>query len=230
MVSPSIVMTNLPHVQDSITYDYEAFDYVCQTAVNVFSINVRADSPYQSLDDLINDAKERPGELSYGHLGRYTDLHLNVYTLAYDAEVDIVDVPYRGDAASLVALLAGDVDFSLNSVISILDRDDLRPLAVMWDQRHPALPEVPTTAELGYPQFFVGQQGIFAPAGTPKEVLAKLEEACAIALEDDGFKQAAENQQAVLMYNSGADFAKAVAEDFITKGDLISTLREELEE
>src|SRR5699024_9505386 len=46
MVSPSIVMTNLPHVQDSITYDYEAFDYVCQTAVNVFSINVRADSPY----------------------------------------------------------------------------------------------------------------------------------------------------------------------------------------
>ncbi len=224
MVGPSIVMANLPYVQKNLGYSVDSFDYVCHMASNPFVLATRARSPYKTLQDVIDATRKSPGTMSYGHVGRYTDLHLNGWSLFEKAKVDVVDVPYRGGAQATQALLAGDIPLIINSVIAVVGRNDLRPLAVFWDKRHPGLPDTPSTTELGYPVTFYGQQGLYAPKGTPPQVLAKLEKACLATLETDDFKAAAKTMQAVVTPMPGAEFRRSVKANYDAKGVILKAL------
>lgn len=224
MIGPSIVMTNLPYTQKDLSYGFDSFDFICQLNVNAFVLAVRADAPYKRLEDLIQAARKNPGKYNYGHSGTYTDVHLNMLTLAREAGVEVQDIAYRGDGPNLLRLLAGDLEFTINSVVSVASRNDVRPLAIFWDRRHPALPNVPTVRELGYSSFFTGYQGLYAPKGTPKQVIAKLENFCVKAVETEEYQTTARNQGAAVVPLKSEQFAREVKANYEAKGKLFAEL------
>jgi tripartite-type tricarboxylate transporter receptor subunit TctC len=141
-----------------------------------------------------------------------------VETLSKQANVKMQDLAFRGDAAMLLRLLGGDLDFGVNSTGAISTRPDVRPIAVFWDRRHPALPNVPTVTELGYPSSPPGYQGVFAPKGTPRAVIEMLEKSCEVATQDETLKGHATRQGVPLVYLKSADFAQLARADYELKG------------
>ena len=224
MVGPTTPITNLPYMQKDLAYQFDSFDYVCQVFVNAFMVTVRADSPYKTLAQLLDAARANPGKFNYGHAGLFTGPHLNMLTLAKQAGVQVQDIPYKGDALILQRLLAGDLQFAVNSAGAVVTRPDVRVLAVFWDRRHPALPDVPSVTELGYPSSPPGYQGVFAPKGTPRPVLQALEQTCEKSVASDTYKTFAKNQGVPLVFLKGDDFAKLSRADYEMKGHIFKEL------
>ena len=134
--------------------------------------------PVRSVKELIAFAKARPNEILFSSSGSGSGQHLAMELLNRMAGIQLVHVPYKGTAPSIVDLVAGRVSVTSASAISTMPHvraGRLRPLAVASAKRSPSVPELPTVAEAGIPGFAVDQwYALFAPAGTPKEVVAKL--------------------------------------------------------
>jgi tripartite-type tricarboxylate transporter receptor subunit TctC len=141
-------------------------------------IVVRADLPVKTLGDLIALAKKEPGKLNYSSGGSGSFPHLAMELLKHDAGIDIVHIPYKGNAPALLALLAKDVDLmstNIGDVLQYIQAGKLRPLAVTGATREETLPNVPTVAEASVPGYAAaGWFGFFAPAKTPKPIIDKL--------------------------------------------------------
>ncbi len=224
LVGPTTPITNLPYTMKDLPYQFDSFDFVCQVFVNAFTLTVRANSPYKTLKDVLEAARANPGKFNYGHAGIFTGPHINMETLAKQAAIHVQQIPYRGDAAMILRLLAGDIEFGVNSTGSISTRPDLRPIAVFWDRRHPAIPDVPTVTELGFPSSPPGYQGVFAPKGTPKPVLEALEKGCEAATRDETLKGHATRQGVPIVFIKGADFAQFARADHELKGRIFREL------
>jgi tripartite-type tricarboxylate transporter receptor subunit TctC len=139
-----------------------------------------------TLEELVARARKNPGAMSFGSSGRATTSHLAGELLKREAGIDLTHVPYRGAAAALSDLLGGHIDVmfaGISTVLSHVASGRLVALAVASAQREASLPGVPTTAELGLPGVLAEAWTVlFAVAGTPPEVLAKLHGAAAAAL------------------------------------------------
>jgi tripartite-type tricarboxylate transporter receptor subunit TctC len=220
---PTTPISIAPHLMKDLKYGVKSFDYICQSFENVFTVAVLADSPLRSINDLLAAGRANPGKPTYGHAGVGTVPHLSVANLAYRTNVDLTAIAYRGEAPMLLDLLAGRVTFGAPSVGAIVGRN-LRVLAVFADRRHPAFPDAPTFSELGMPSMPPGLNGLFAPKGTPPKVLAKLEQACARAVQSDAFRAAAERLNQPVVYLNGAAFAARALADYQYKGELIKAL------
>jgi len=141
----------------------------------------RADKPYRSLKDVIAAAKARPGAVIIGNAGTGGAHHLSAELLEETAGLRLLHVPYKGGGPAATALLAGEVDLMFEqtyAALPSLQAGKTRALAVTSDKRLPGLPEVPTMAELGFPQATVSNWlGLVAPKGTPPAVVRKLNDA-----------------------------------------------------
>ncbi len=139
---------------------------------------VRADSPFKSLGDVLAAARQKPGQLSYGHAGNGTSPHLAGELLKYMTKIDISPVPYKGGAPALNDLLGGHIPMSFNNIpesIAQVQAGAVRPLGVTTAARSPLLPDVPTIAESGLPGYDTGVWwGFLAPAGLPPDLQAKI--------------------------------------------------------
>lgn len=133
------------------------------------------------VQDLVSRAKAKPGQLNYASNGNGTSLHLSAELFKRRSETFITQVPYRGAAAAITALLSGEVDMmfdNLPSAIGQIQAGKLRALAVTTAQRSTALPDVPTLAEAGMDGFNVSAWfGVAAPAGLPAPVATRLADA-----------------------------------------------------
>ncbi len=143
-------------------------------------ILVKADSPYRTLADLIDAARSKPDQVTVAGVGPGTPIYLAVEMLKRDAKVDMTYVPFKGDAPGVTALLGGHVMAMLANFASVsgqLSAQKLRALAVGSKLRLNGLPDVPTVAESGYPDYEVSVWfGAFVRAGTPKEKVGELGE------------------------------------------------------
>ena len=224
LVGPTTPITNLPYTMKDLPYQFDSFDFVCQVFVNAFTLTVRTNSPYKTLKDVLDAARANPGKFNYGHAGIFTGPHINMETLAKQAAINVQQIPYRGDAAMILRLLAGDLEFGVNSTGSISTRPDLRPIAVFWDRRHTAIPEVPTVTELGYPSSPPGYQGVFAPKGTPRPLLEALERGCESATRDESLKGHATRQGVPIVFIKGSEFGQFARADHELKGRIFREL------
>jgi tripartite-type tricarboxylate transporter receptor subunit TctC len=139
-------------------------------------------SPYRTLQDLLDAARARPGAINYGSSGPGTGTHLGTELLAAAANVRLTHVPYRGGSAAIYTdLLAGRLDMMLDILgagAARVQQGQARALAVTSEQRSRDFPDIPTVAEQGVPGFsFATWFGFFAPAAAPPEALAQLEAA-----------------------------------------------------
>lgn len=141
-------------------------------------VTVHPALPVKSVQDLIALAKARPGQLNYASGGVGSNPHLSGALFASMAGINIVHVPYKGGAQATVDLLAGQVELSflgIPSSLPFIKDGKLRGLAVTGMQRSPELPGVPIVHEAGLPGYDVNPwYGVLAPAGTPRDIIARL--------------------------------------------------------
>jgi tripartite-type tricarboxylate transporter receptor subunit TctC len=146
---------------------------------NILAVNPKVKA--NTVQDLIKLAKANPGKLNYSSAGAGTTPHLGAELFNSMAGVQITHVPYKGAGPAVTAALAGEVEMIMSSALTILPHlktGKLRALAMTGTQRSPAFPDIPTVSESGLPGFEVSQwYGIVAPAGTPKDVVDKLNKA-----------------------------------------------------
>ncbi|HEU5324014.1 MAG TPA: tripartite tricarboxylate transporter substrate binding protein [Methylomirabilota bacterium] len=173
---------------------------------------VRAESPWKTAREFVEDAKKRPGQISFSSSGIYGTLHMAMELLSHAAGVKLRHVPYAGAGPALTAILGGHVDALASGPAVVLPHiasGKLRPLAGWGDKRVAALPEVPTFRELGYPEaeFYIWA-GLFAPKGTPEPVLARLRAAVKQAVADPEFKAAMDKLQTPVAFKQGEEFQR----------------------
>jgi tripartite-type tricarboxylate transporter receptor subunit TctC len=139
---------------------------------------VTENSPYKTLPEVIDAAKKEPNKISYGTSGTGGGVHIAMEMLQHEAGFKMQHVPYKGSAPALADLMGGHLQFagsSISSAASLIKAGKVRALAVTSPKRNPALPDVPTVAELGYKDFsVVTYYGVLAPAKTPADIVARL--------------------------------------------------------
>lgn len=151
---------------------------VIQVASSPFLFMAAADSKYKTLEDWVAEAKANPGKITYGTAGYGTFTHLAVELLQNAGKFKALQVPYKGAAPAISDLLGGHIPMAALSIASGMPHiqgGKVRGLAVTSAARSPALPNVPTVAESGFPGFEAnGWLGILVPNGTPPDIIAKL--------------------------------------------------------
>ena len=149
--------------------------------------------PAKTLKEFVALARGNPGKLNYGSGGPGTTNHLANELLKSLEKLNMVHVPYKGATVATTALIGGEVDeviVSVASVLSFIKAGKVRPLAVLSEKRVATLPDVPTSKEAGFPSFQMSiWYGIMAPAATPREIVARLYQEAAKALEDRTLRQ-----------------------------------------
>ena len=165
------------------------FAYVGGTTRFPFVLVVHPDVPARSMQELVALARKQPGGLKYATPGLGGPNHLGMELFQRKAGIQLLHVPYKGDAPALLGLMAGEIDMYLVNTaasLSYIRSGKLRPLAVSVAKRSGVLPEVPTFAEAGVPDFeSYSWQGLAAPAGTPPAVVARLNTELNKALASD---------------------------------------------
>jgi tripartite-type tricarboxylate transporter receptor subunit TctC len=172
---------------------------------------VSAGRPWKNVKEFVEDAKKRPGEISYSSSGVYGTLHMAMEMLSHAAGINLKHVPYAGAGPALTAILGGHVDTLASGpavVIPHIKAGKLRPLAGWGDKRVAALPDVPTFKELGYDIEFYIWAGLFAPRGTPAPVMKTIRESVKQAVSTPDFKSAMEKLQTPIAYLDAPEFQK----------------------
>jgi tripartite-type tricarboxylate transporter receptor subunit TctC len=145
------------------------------------------DGPFKSFKEAIAAARKTPGQLSFGSSGLGTSSHLTGELLKAAAGIDLIHVPYKGSGAVYPDLISGRVNFLFDlagSAVGQVQSGKVRALATTSNRRSMTLPDVPTIAESGFPGFQFGAYlALFAPSATPKEAVARLEEAAARGIQ-----------------------------------------------
>ncbi|WP_107677972.1 tripartite tricarboxylate transporter substrate binding protein [Agrobacterium sp. LAD9] len=183
-----------PYMNANIKYDTAtAFAPVALVAKSYNILVVKADSPFKTVQDLVTYAKANPGVLNYGSFGNGTSAHLSAELFKYLTRSDITHISYKGAAPALTDLLAGQVQMVFTSVASVtghIAAGTLRPLAVTSFERSAAFPDIPTLAEAGVPGYVSDAwYGLYAPVGTPPEVISKLNISVEKAIRSEAFKK-----------------------------------------
>jgi tripartite-type tricarboxylate transporter receptor subunit TctC len=191
-------------------YTVDQFAPIALISADPTILVVRAESPWQTAKEFIEEARKRPGQVSYSSSGIYGTLHMAMELLSHAAGIRLRHIPTPGAGPALTAILGGHVDALASGPAVILPHvksGKLRALAGWGDRRVAALPEVPTFKELGYPdaEFYIWA-GLFAPRGTPEPVLARLREAARGAIADADFKAAMDKLETPIAFKQGAEF------------------------
>ena len=153
---------------------------------------VRNESPFKSVKDVVAAAKAKPGTLTYASGGIGGTHHLSGALFEHTAGIDMIHVPYKGTGPAVQDTLGGHIDVvftGVGEVVPHVTSGDLRALAVMSETRIPALANVPTTAEAGYPGFIAGSwMGMLGPANLPRDVATWLSDKIVAAAQLDEFR------------------------------------------
>ncbi|MCX8133350.1 MAG: tripartite tricarboxylate transporter substrate binding protein [Roseococcus sp.] len=210
-LSPNNAITTQPHLQTT-AYTAEGFRYLCLVYDNPQVVILGRNAPFRDFAGMIAHARRGREALVYGAPGLGSTQHILMAQLLRAAGVGGLFVPYTGAGPMAQAALAGDIMVFVEAA-TIPASTGLGVLAVLDHRRMPALPDVPSIAELGIPMRGTTYGGLLAPADLPDAIAARLERACEQAVNSEGFRAAAERLNAVPSFAPGAEFrARFLAE------------------
>jgi tripartite-type tricarboxylate transporter receptor subunit TctC len=178
---------------------------------------VPASAPWRTLEELVADARRRPGAVAYSSAGNYSTLHVAMAMFTGAADIDLLHVPFTGGGPALTALIAGQVQ-ALSSgpgpALPHVREGRLRALAQCGARRAPGFEDVPTFIEKGFPgvEFYIWA-GVFAPAGTPAPVLDRIRAGLRQAVADPELRRALEAAGSPLDHRDGEAFERFFRED-----------------
>lgn len=224
LFSPALIASVVPVLQPQAGFTAASFEPVCQTFESQMALIVPAESPHKSVRELVDAARKEPGKLTWGHAGRGSIPHLAMLELSQAAGIKVVEVPYKGDAETIPALLGGQIDFAPITLSSVPE-GRVRIIGLFANARNPAIPDVPTVKEQGFDVAPTSFGGLFAPKGVPAPVKARLETACKAAVETPRYTDLARKLRlGPNLYYPAAEFAAHLATDIADKARLLATL------
>ncbi|HWL29776.1 MAG TPA: tripartite tricarboxylate transporter substrate binding protein [Burkholderiaceae bacterium] len=204
-----------PSVQKKPSYDpVKDFAPISNLANVLGVLDVKADSDIKTFDELVAKLKQNPGDLAYGSSGNGGYSHLFGQRFLTVTKTDMLHVPYKGLGPAMVDLLAGQIQVvfdNLPSSVGQIEAGNVRALAVAAPERVKSMPDVPTYAEVGYPQLNTPSWfGLAAPANVPEDILETLNQAVKKTLEHPEVIAQIEKQGAVPDYTTRAEFAEMI--------------------
>jgi tripartite-type tricarboxylate transporter receptor subunit TctC len=167
-----------PMTKKDLGYSFDDFIQLSGYSLIPISINVKAGGPWKNLSEFISDAKKNPGKFRYGTYGALSQAHFVMELLSKKAGIKLIHIPFPGSPQANTALLGGHVELSCTTGTGGLNKaGSLKIIAVAEPKRLPAMEDVPTLTELGYPIAFSCNYSFAFPKGTPREIVNKVYEA-----------------------------------------------------
>ena len=203
------------HHSGQLPFDYKSFDAVARALSESVVVAVRSDAKWKTLKDLVADAKSQPKVLSVGHSGIGSHTHISLVALVRAASVEVNEVPFA--AAQVVPSVVGG---HVNAVVQFpgalaapMKQGQVRLLAALTQSRDPAWPDVPTAREQGFDAALDAWRGIAVPAGTPKQIIAMLEDAVRKTVQSPEFEKASANLGVRPAFLPAAQFSELIAKE-----------------
>ncbi len=218
------VSTIQPQVRET-PYGVDSWTPICSVAASPTLFFVNADSPFETIEDVVAAVEENPGQYLYGSSGPGAITHLTM--VAAFSGLGVLDkvrhLPFQGSGPALQGMAAGTIQFFGDTEL-LMASGDFRPLMVFNDTRLDSFPDVPTAAEVGIEAplnelYLWG--GLFAPAGVEPEVTARLSDACEQAVNSDGFQAFAERTNTVIDFKDAQEFDAFFRAQYEANGALI---------
>jgi tripartite-type tricarboxylate transporter receptor subunit TctC len=216
MASGSIFTVN-PHLYKRLPFQPREFAPITKVASGPMLVVVPASSPAKNLQELVAIAKAAPRSVNFGSAGIGSQVHMAGENFANAAGIDLVHVPYKGEAAAYTDLMAGQVQVVVGNIAAagpLVNGGRLRALAVTGKERSRMMPDVPTVSESGIPGFEnSGWFGLMAPAGTPRDVIAKIQADTARVLASPEVRTKLDEQGMAPIADKPDEFARAIEEE-----------------
>jgi tripartite-type tricarboxylate transporter receptor subunit TctC len=208
-----------PALYEKTGYDpFKDFAPVSRFTRVPFMLIVHPSVPVSTVKEFVAHLKSNPGKLNFASAGNGLTSHLAAVLFRNGTSSDFAIVPYKGAGPALQALLAGEAQFSIDTVINVtphVKAGKLRALAAMSAQRVPMAPDVPTIAEAGLQNLEIeGSDGVYAPAGTPRAIVEKLNAAFRSALTDKDTREGLTSRGVYPVPGTPEDFAAHMAGEF----------------
>ena len=198
-----------------LPFDYKNFEHVARVTIENPALAVKADAPWQTLKELIEFAKANPEKVRVGNSGQGSQTHIASVALFTSVGAKVVPVHRTGGQAT-ADLLAGRVEVAVQfpqALVPHVKSKDLRVLALLGNIPDPAFPDVKSAKQQGYDIDLGLWRGVSAPKGTPKAVIAKLQDAIKTTVESPEFKEAGQKIGFTPAYQPSDVFTKMIAED-----------------
>jgi tripartite-type tricarboxylate transporter receptor subunit TctC len=230
----TLAMVGQPHLSNVLLREQKPYDPLRDfTAISLVAttpnvIIIGNGVPAKTVPELIALAKAKPGGLNYGSAGVGSSSHLAGAMFVSAAHINVVHVPFRTGPDSRSALIAGTVHFyvyPLPAIMTMLQAGTLKAIAVASRHRAAAIPDVPTTAESGFPQYQSESWfGVIAPAGLPKPVIARLNADIVAVLKEPDIRERFTRQGAEPGFGAPADFHNMQRDEYAQLGKLIKEI------
>lgn len=215
----------IPHFRELPYNSREDFTPVLMFAGWGFTLGVKADSPWNSVKDLIEYARQHPEEITFGTAGVGIAPHLFMEQLALKEKVKMKHVPFSGGAAAITALMGGHIKAALVAEVAQQTRaGNVKSLAVLTEERMKTIPEVPTFRELGYDIECPSWVGLATPKGVSEPILQILEKSLTKACMDPSFNEILYKFEMIPLYKNRENFNKQLMNDYARLGSLIKEL------
>lgn len=188
---------------------------------------VRAESPWRTLQEFIEDARKRPGVLTYGSSGNYGTMHVPMEILAQSAGIKLNHIPFTGAGPAVVALLGGQIEAvssGPSTVLQHIKAGKLRALAHWGTAKLAALPDVPSLREAGFAADYAQWSGLFAPSGVTDAVVQRLRAAARVAAQDARVREVIGNAGSPVLYQDTPEFEKYVQDDARKMADVVKRM------
>jgi tripartite-type tricarboxylate transporter receptor subunit TctC len=188
---------------------------------------VRADSPWKTVKDFVEDANKRPGAINYGSSGNYGTMHVPMEILAQNAGIKMTHVPFTGAGPAVVALLGGQIDAVSSGPATVLQHvkaGKIRVLGHWGTAQLGALPDAPSLKDAGYNAEYAQWSGLFIPRDTPEPVAQRLRAAAKAAAQDAKVKEVILNAGSPVLYQDSPDFEKYVQADARRMADVVKRI------
>ena len=224
----TVELLTLPHL-GLAKFNYDDFQPIAQLNADPAAVTVKADSPYNTIEEFLAAAKKKPGEMGVGNSGTGSIWHLAAAALEDKTGAKFNHIPFQGAGPAVLALLGGPVDAVAVSPAegsTYVQAGKLKMLMVMADKRLAAFDKVPTAKERGIDISIGTWRGLGAPKNTPPEVMAKLRDIAAKTAKEPLLREVMDKQNLGYVYTDGAAFKETLAKDnayfkaLITKLDI----------
>jgi tripartite-type tricarboxylate transporter receptor subunit TctC len=222
----TVELLTLPHL-GLAKFKYDDFQPIAQLNSDPAAITVKADAPWNSIEEFIAAAKKDPGAVRVGNSGNGSIWHLAAAALEDKTGAKFNHIPYPGAAPAVLSLLGGHIEavaVSPAEVSTHVQGGKLKVLMVMADKRLKGFEKVPTAKERGIDLAIGTWRGLGAPKNTPPEVMAKLREFTAKTANEASLREVMDKQNLGFVYTDGAVFKETLAKDNVYFGDLITKL------
>ena len=208
-------------------YGYGALRPIARFTADPTVLAVRADAPWKTVKEFVEDARKRPGHLNFGSSGNYGTMHVPMEILKQVANVHITHIPYTGAGPAVVALLGGQVDALSTGPATVLQHVKAGKIRVLghWGAgRLQTMPDVPSLKDAGYDAEYAQWSGVFVPAGTPEPVVQRLRAAVRAAAQDPKVNEVILKAGSPILYQDSPDFEKYVQNDVKRMQDVVKRI------